>query len=229
MDEQNQQQALPPQQPPIPPQNINPMPPPQQSLYGKINWLKWVLIIVFVALLASITTYFVLTFQSQKPPPPQIVQTIPSPTPDLYTEGTRSATANWKTYTNIKYGYLIKYPSDVKLEPSTEEAIGFYRNEVAKSGTGGQGRCCGMTIYSRTYDSVSIESQSRPIETINVGGYSALRWSDDPPFFDDIWIPNPDKRGAVRITISTLNAIDPYNKEDYEIFEQILSTFRFTQ
>lgn len=100
MNEQNQQQTLPPQQPPIPPQNVNPVPPPQHK-----NWIKWVLIIVFVVLLASITTYFVLTFQSQKPPPPQIVQTTPSPTP------TPDPTANWKTYTNTKYGFTFKHPS----------------------------------------------------------------------------------------------------------------------
>ena len=35
----------------------------------------------------------------------------PTPTPDLYTEATRSATADWKTYTNSKYGFSLKYPA----------------------------------------------------------------------------------------------------------------------
>ncbi|MDP3726798.1 MAG: hypothetical protein Q8Q96_00605 [bacterium] len=115
MDEQNQQQTLPPQQPPIPLQNLNPVPqPPQQR-----TWIKWVLVLVLVATLSSGATYLVLKSQSPKQPSPQIVQPTPtptisqpSPTPDLYTEGTRSATTNWKIYTNEVLAFSLKIPPE---------------------------------------------------------------------------------------------------------------------
>ncbi|MDP3726801.1 MAG: hypothetical protein Q8Q96_00620 [bacterium] len=132
MEEQNQQQTLPPQQPPILPQNVNPIPPPQQYSYGKRSWLKWGLIIVFVVIISSGATYLILNSQPPKRPPPQIVQPTPtptisqpSPTPDLYTEGTRSTTANWKIYTNKQYSFQFKYPPDYRIEREDSDKVIF--------------------------------------------------------------------------------------------------------
>lgn len=122
MEEQNQQQPLPPQQPPIPPQNINPVPPPQQSSYGKRNWLKWVFVYLTIAVLIYGGIYYLARQQKKSSPyfanspTPTISQ--PSPTPDLYTDGTRSATANWKTYSDpenlITFSYPKRYGSVAK-------------------------------------------------------------------------------------------------------------------
>ncbi len=177
-----------------------------------------IFILVLVLVVAVAGGAYYLGKNSNKPQITETQQTT-QPTPD--------PTANWKTYINTKYGYQLRYPSDVKVETSPEASVAFYRNEVSEQGTGGQGRCCGMTIYSRTYESVSIESQTRPTEDIIISGYPAIRWSDNPPFLEDIWVQNPNQKDAVRITISTLYAIDPYKQSDYELFNQILSTFRF--
>lgn len=41
------------------------------------------------------------------------VQPVPQPTPVVEATPTPDPTANWKTYTNAKYGYSIKYPEDM--------------------------------------------------------------------------------------------------------------------
>lgn len=51
-------------------------------------------------------------FTKAEKKPVSAISPYPSPTPDLYTEGTRSATANWKTYTNQQFGFTLKYPPE---------------------------------------------------------------------------------------------------------------------
>ncbi|PIT89225.1 MAG: hypothetical protein COU27_01445 [Candidatus Levybacteria bacterium CG10_big_fil_rev_8_21_14_0_10_36_7] len=101
-----------------PPQvSIVPNEPKKPSAIPKILML-FVLIIV-VMILSSGGTYLTLKSKiTPTPTPPVPITEISSPTlsPDLYTEETRSATANWQTYTNRKYGYSIKYPNDWKIQ-----------------------------------------------------------------------------------------------------------------
>lgn len=142
-----------------------------------------------------------------------------SPVPD--------PTADWKTYTNDKYSYSIKYPSDVKIDDSVDEAITLTRNTTPKTGFGGQGTCCGMTIYYRNYGGIDISGYELVKSTIN--SYTATRVKHAIPYEQDVWIDNPNKQNTFRISITTRGAVKPYDKEDFQIFNQILSTFKFTK
>ena len=78
----------------------------------KQKGLTPMLIVLLVA--AVIGGYLIYQNQSAKPTSPIITVASPAPTgaaETVYTEDTRSA--NWKTYTNTRYGYRVKYPSDV--------------------------------------------------------------------------------------------------------------------
>lgn len=89
--------------------------PPQTPIHPveeNRNWLKWVLIVTGIAILSSTATYFVVQSQSKKQaPPPQVTQAIPTPTPD--------PTANWKTYANKIYNYSLKYPDTLQIREGT--------------------------------------------------------------------------------------------------------------
>lgn len=135
-------------------------------------------------------------------------------------------TANWKTYTNIKYGYLIKYPSEIRLVSSNEDAVELYRENV-NIGAGMGERGHGMIIYYRNFGAETIESQTRPTENISISSYPALRWTDNNLCMEDIWLPNPNKENTLRISFITCAEKDPYKKIDFDLFNKILSTFKF--
>jgi len=72
------------------------------------NWVLIVLIVVITAIFASAATYFAVNSQKQSQPTPPLPSEVStkegSPTPN--------STANWKIYTNTKYGYSLKYPEE---------------------------------------------------------------------------------------------------------------------
>lgn len=144
----------------------------------------------------------------------------------ILTTPTIDPTANWKTYINTKHGYSIKYPLELTLDASNVDALSIFRKDVKLVG-GGMGIGHGMVIYYRTYGAEAVESVSRPTENVQVAGYSAVRWTDNNACIEDIWISNPNKKNAIRMSLTTCTEIEPYNKNDFELFKQILSTFRF--
>lgn len=107
-----------PQSPPTPPIS-EPMPssiPPELPK----AFLKWIIIGIILLLLAatSVFAYKLIlrnkvttppeptsTASAQPTPTPQTINVNPSPTPD--------PTANWKIYTNTKYKFELKYPTNL--------------------------------------------------------------------------------------------------------------------
>ncbi|MBI2641147.1 hypothetical protein HYW87_00950 [Candidatus Roizmanbacteria bacterium] len=77
------------------------------------NHLKLILLLILVAVLSSLGTYYVLQSKSQ----PQIstvptlvpTQTLPSPI------ATADETANWKVFNDDKYQFSFKYPSEAVI------------------------------------------------------------------------------------------------------------------
>lgn len=86
----------------------------------KQKGLAPILIVLFIAL--AVGGY--LLYQKQQ----QTIQATPTPTSTP--ESTNSAeTANWKTYTNIKYGFSVSYPTDDKKEYGVLKLL-FENNET---------------------------------------------------------------------------------------------------
>ena len=76
---------------------------------SNINPLKKIIIVVLIIIIA-IGGYFALKTKQQPVQTSVITQTTPTST-----SNTTDETANWKTYTNVKYSYEIKYPIGAEL------------------------------------------------------------------------------------------------------------------
>ena len=216
--------------------------PPSET---KPNWKKWALTIVVVALLSSIAI-LIVTLSTSNKQPEQIACTQDAKLcPDgsyvgrtgpncefsqcPTTNASSSAeTDNWKTYTNTKAGYSLQYPPDIIIDATNEDAISFYREGVPTTG-GGQGLGHGMVIYYRNFGAETVESQSRPKETISVAGNQAIRWTDNNSCTEDIWMPSPNGNNTLRISFTTCAEKSPFQETDLKLFDQILSTFKFNQ
>ncbi len=195
--------------------------PEQPDKPSSRNWKKWLLPVLSMALITVGGGNLILSQQkSEEPETKTLTQPTvahPSPTPN--------PTADWKTYTNTKYGYTIKYPENTKIDTNLDAAITFSRNITPKPGGGGQGVCCGMTIYFRPYGYIVNYSVSKDT-TIN--GYTA-KLVNHATYNHSVYINNPNKTNSIEVSISTGAAIEPYDNEDFQTFNQILQTFKFTE
>lgn len=139
MDDQNKQSNFastnqPAQTPPSQPLTPEVVSPKKSFFSGKLLLL---LIAILILILAGGGTYLALALKS-KPQPAPIVSKItptstPTPTPD--------PTASWKTYTNTKYGYSLKYPpsiftgeANIKEEVNGDVAFDYFKLPLSEKG-----------------------------------------------------------------------------------------------
>jgi|GEM_PF-6758444 len=96
--------------------------PPQPTKPSGRKWEKWILIFLVVASVLCAGIYlFVLAKEKTATSSSPIKQKItPSPTATPIPD----QTANWKTYTNDKYGFQFNYPANLYL--SVDEGTGGY-------------------------------------------------------------------------------------------------------
>lgn len=109
-----------------------------------------------ILVLAGVTggAYFFGKSQSPKPQPPSPVFVSPTPQatpvsssiPDASPAPTGAGeTANWKTYTNTKYGFSLKYPDNLKIieDSSSESSFSIVFDSIGQTG---------ITVMGKDYD-----------------------------------------------------------------------------
>lgn len=185
---------------------------------------------------------------SEKPTP------SPSPVPQyqtdetVYTETTESA--NWKTYTNSKYGFEIKHPSEWFTQEEFQGAntVGFIEDQdlLARDTTSLKGsrvivihvsnrplselieaikRECTYTVNNQVmYDVVTEQKEVAGIEATRARCKFPEQVSPD-----SIWLFVPYKASFFEITFAVYNQDPPQllSQELVTSFDQILSTFKF--
>lgn len=119
-----ERQQVPNQNPIAPAQPITTYPTPQPAPTSKTPWI----LISLIVTLLGVSSYFgYQNYQLRRQlvgqqPTPSSTVIANSPMPTGSTVTATDPTANWKTYTNTEYNFTIKYPSDAKLRVSQSES-----------------------------------------------------------------------------------------------------------
>lgn len=216
----------------------------------KKDWLK-ITVFSFVGLIllfgAAYGGYWYGVQQSRVEAPKLAIPTpilapLPTPTP------TPHLTTDWKTYTNTEYGYSIKYPKDWKFETNTVPELGFYVtfSKINRDGTDripssnisvlivhnprelsleewllektefmpGSGKEVRKDIYKLSYDGSP--------STIYVDGTKAYKWLSKAGNRQVVF-----ERDRTIYSVGTLLQNRKFEEETKDIFDLILSTFKF--
>ena len=158
----------------------------------------------------------------------QQVQTTPTPT------ATANPVANWKTYTNTKSEYSFQYPDGQNLKQldcsGSVNANSNYDFILAGSSASceGQGEGYVFTIGKAGPAFECQDTQNwKVIKTnIQIGGVSAVKCQEN---FIGSSSPNITTNDFIQVFITNKSIlISAYGKENFQLLDQILSTFKFT-
>ncbi|MDO8551463.1 MAG: PsbP-related protein [bacterium] len=168
-----------------------------------------IILILFILVAVGIGGWYFLNQSSFKS---LITTTTPTPTHD--------PTANWKTYTNTKYGYSIKYPKDWDVQefPAVDaylEVTSFNPDKVTDRLT-----AIIVTVSSNPYEKELSGYEGAAI--VKVGDFTAREETGGaPPGSTDVHL-------RVVAPLGTKSIVFESNTGYEKIFDQVLSTFKFT-
>jgi hypothetical protein len=223
--EPNQIVEQPTQLPPTPPQPMS-----HPSITTQPNPSKFLTILLTLVVLISLSglVYFYLQTQSLKQQ--LVLQTKPTPTisdtPKIQTSPTTDPTANWETYTNKDLHITFQYPDQfVVVEP----APGFLKikndnDPVAQAGISIETRGSGpYTTYSEAQS--YFQDSFNVTETKNVGMWQIFQGIGKEGMLKGVEF----RSGIIEYRGGALEMEVLADTEYIQYFDQILSTFKFTE
>lgn len=173
-----------------------------------------------------------------QPNPSPIVESTPAPD-STASQASNSDLANWKTYTNTKYGYSLKYEPNSELKQLTcslqkadkGEDV-FILDENASTfpecGFGGYSWPISITPQGNIQDCNSTESWQSTRSEIKISGIDAIKCVQK--FIGQMLYPGPDEITWVGLKYNSKFFVFNLSNSKYQsTFDQILSTFHFSK
>lgn len=191
-------------------------------------------LIIIILVVAGVMGYFVLTRQANAPsvltPTPAPITAVPNhaPAPVTTPLASQDKTAGWKTYRNEKYGFEVKYPEEfivsmdsihnIVIRPKVESDIELTLIKVQRETLTLDQFVHNDTAYPQT-KSTYIEDERTTVNAITTYRSTMLlgRGNRRRTFF------LKDENSGVDASYDRIK----YDNPHYQIFEQILSTFKF--
>jgi hypothetical protein len=214
-----------------------------------------IILVVIIVILIGAVGYFAFI----KKPEPVAQQTIPTPTqtitptktPASPTPTPKDETANWKTYTDIKHGYSIRYPSDWTFEKQSNGDGGLFKDGNGKS-------TIYNALYLRNLDDGYQDTLEKAVRSQAGGEYMGVQKTEnlvfkkivddnktlgyfsqwkifgvDKIFFEtradfESKLSNPSTSATGKYK-TVISFVAQQNFTDTKLFELLVSTFKLTQ
>jgi outer membrane lipoprotein-sorting protein len=141
-----------------------------------------------------------------------------------------TSTSDWKTYTNNKYGYSIKYPNSMMLSSqSTDNHVGWSDN-ITKDGRGvfsieislNSNKLSLDEFFNQTVEHLMGEAKPNDVTTTNItiDNKAAKKFNI---------INSGDSKGSVGAVMIANSNLIKISGEDRTIFDSVVGTFKFTK
>jgi len=220
-------------------QPTNPTPPlPENKSHSSFLTSKLFLItLVLVILFAIVYSGIYLSLNSKlnqitKPNPTPTITLQPSLTPNE-TTNPDSIWANWKTYTNTKYNYSLKYPKTLALEEEEDKRDIWINKQIL------------INVTDRKFEGPcgDCPNYNGPTEDIIVANIQAKKYSGEigavggsiPEKFQEVELTHNKLYYTITLhalqydaDVPTIDDYYPIKNGDAQLFDQILSTFQFS-
>lgn len=208
----------------------------QESPLPKKNFPKkifWIFFIVSILIAFAAGGFFfgakqnVSLSQNKQKIVPTIAQISPTSLPTEISAKVNDPTANWKTYVNTKIGFQIRYPKNwLESEPvSDKDNTLVYVNSNESFGAGPEP----LKYYVYVAEENSLPAVSFVKQV--VGNYTFYKTKDLPSRSGALsaFVEDNNKK-YISISLAPYDERQPFESQDkyITIFDQILSTFKFT-
>ena len=176
-----------------------------------MNQSKQLTILSVAVAVLFVSVLFLLFLNFQKPTPISTPTTGVLPTTVPVTD----PTANWKTYTSTEWKFSVKYPTNWKVVTGEKPSFDILPPDSNKFQTGSVNISLGYN-----YQQPQVPSDWSDFTLINADQFGNATWAAKNNQSNDIVFQN----GNVQVYVGVMLT----NSVTKEIFQQILSTFKFT-
>lgn len=191
--------------------------------------LIWIIVGVLVIAVAGGAYYLGRSTTPKPSATPNVISQTPQPTP---TSSPVDETANWKTYTNDRFGYSIKYPNIWKVYPEHfTDGISIFGLQDPKY-PGGQNILIEVdgntSISPKEYIVMNVAPISNPqkVSSQDINGLKGEKWSfNSGRTIDDnyaIFLTSKNKRYILIKELSNKDTFSGYSS----VIDQVISTFK---
>ena len=221
--------------------------PPKEEILKPVEekkekpWLKPLLFLILGIILAGSLVFGGYKL-GQRSIYPELVEG-PTPTPELVATPALDPTANWKTYTNTKYGYSIRYPKEWQSFEVKEGPEAGIRTDFAESESFSEREYWVWTKVNNNPDGLSAKqwvdklllqySDQQAViagikrEKDSVADVEAERVTGLPAMTEIVSVFIPKEKNIYEIVLQ--KGVGILSSENKDTFNLMLSTFRFSE
>jgi hypothetical protein len=190
---------------------------------GFVNlWLIGALVVVL-----GVGGYFVMRQNTSSPTPVYQNQTNAT---QKTSQTSSIVTANWKTYSNIKYGFEVQYPSNYFEFNKLGDSRIFFRSEGCKmliEGGGTWPTNCQAYDFVVQQNKITAEGMDLSNTSVNVAGFQGEKITTSEGMWDNMTQVLVQFQKGQNWYIQTFSFNQDKTKEADATINQILATFKF--